>query len=270
MAVAGSDDGIRWSRFGGQLGLVLLAMVLARTVAMLSNRLLDREIDRRNPRTATRAIPSGGVSTGQALGTLAGCAAGFVVTCGFFAALYGNWWPVFLAVPVLCWIGAYPLAKRFTSLSHLWLGSALALSPLAAALAIDPPALGRQPALWLLSGVVLCWVAGFDVIYALQDLDVDRAQGLHSLPARLGWRGALRVSRLLHGTAALLLVVTTVIDPRLGAIFGLGAVITCALLVLEHATVSRSGTSRLSLAFLTLNGLISCAVGGLGIVDVMF
>jgi 4-hydroxybenzoate polyprenyltransferase len=269
MAAGPAGRSVDWSRFAGQLGLVVLAMVFARTVAMLANRLLDRDIDRRNPRTAGRVLPSGRVAAPLAMGVMAACAGCFILVCIAFGPLYGNWWPAALAVPVLAWIGAYPLLKRFTALCHLYLGSALALSPLAAALAVEPVALASQPALWLLSLMVLCWVAGFDVIYALQDVEVDRREELHSLPVRIGRRGALWISRVLHGVAIAALVAAAWVDGRFGATFAVGVVLVALLLAYEHATVARWGTSRIALAFFTLNGLISCALGGLGVADVL-
>ncbi len=268
MAGGAPDRPADWRRFGGMLLLVIAAMVLARTAAMLANRVLDRRIDARNPRTAGRAIPSGRLSLRTAVGALAAASAGFLLVCAAFGALYGNWWPAALGPPVLAWLAAYSLAKRFTSLAHLWLGSALALSPLAAALAVDPGSL-RQVPLWLLSGMVLCWVGGFDVVYALQDAEVDRAQGLYSLPGRLGPARAMWVSRLLHLGAAGLLAAAAVLDPRLGALFAAGVVMVAALLVAEHLTVARWGTRRIALAFFTLNGAISCVLGALGIADVL-
>lgn len=258
-----------WPRFGGQLALIILAMFFARTVAMLANRLLDREIDRRNPRTAGRALPSGRLSPRMALSVLLICAAMFMLICLAFGILYGNWWPSILGLPVLLWLSAYPLFKRFTWLCHFALGSALAISPLAAAVAIDPAALGRQPALWLLAAMVLLWVAGFDVIYALQDIEVDLAENLHSIPGRFGLPGALWASRLMHLLASAALIAAAAVDDRLGRLFAIGVGIVLALLIVEHATVARWGTKRIALAFFTLNGIISCILGALGIADVL-
>ncbi|MBT8484975.1 MAG: UbiA family prenyltransferase, partial [Phycisphaerae bacterium] len=148
MAAAPPATAIDWSRFGTQLALIVIAMVLARTVAMLANRLIDRRLDAANPRTAGRALPSGRLSVPLARGVLLGCAALFMVTCGLFGVLDGNWWPAGLGGPVLVWIAAYGYFKRFTAACHLYLGSALAISPLAAAIAIDPGTLATQPALW--------------------------------------------------------------------------------------------------------------------------
>ena len=269
MAARPGEAAIDWRKFVGQLALIVAAMVLARTVAMLANRLLDRRIDRANPRTAQRAIPSGRLSAGTALAVLAACAGGFVLVCAGFGVLYANWWPAILALPVLGWISAYPLLKRFTWLSHLYLGSSLAISPLAAALAIEPLALTTQPALWLLAGMVLCWVSGFDIIYALQDVNIDQQQGLSSIPARFGRSGALSISRALHVVSIACLVAALAMDARLRVVFAGGVLMVAILLLYEHLTVARWGTSKVALAFFTLNGVISCVLGALGIVDIL-
>lgn len=269
MAARPGEPTIDWRKFIGQLALIVAAMVLARTVAMLANRLLDRRIDQANPRTAQRAIPSGRLSAGIALGVLAACTGGFVLVCACFGVLYGNWWPAILALPVLGWGTAYPLLKRFTWLSHLYLGSSLAISPVAAAIAIEPLALTTQPALWLLAGMVLCWVAGFDIIYALQDVIVDQQQGLSSIPARFGPSGALRISRALHVLCVACLVAALAMDSRLRVVFAAGVTMVAILLLYEHLTVARWETSKLALAFFTLNGVISCVLGALGIVDIL-
>ena len=269
MAAQPFEASIDWGRFAGQLTLIVAAMVFARTVAMLSNRLLDRHLDKANPRTEGRAIPSGRLSVGAATGVLITCVVGFMVVCAGFGLLYDNWWPTMLGLPVLGWLSAYPLLKRFTSLCHLYLGSSLAISPIAAAIAIDPTTLTHQPALWLLGGMVMCWVAGFDIIYALQDIDIDREQGLFSMPAKLGPAGAMWISRALHGLAAIALGLVFFIDPRLHLIFGFGVAIVVLLLLYEHLTVARWGTSRIALTFFTLHGVISCLLGALGVIDVL-
>lgn len=269
-AAPGGGSTIDWRRFGGQIALIVVAMVLARTVAMLANRLLDREIDAENPRTRQRAIPSGRLAPGAARGVLAGCAGAFMMVCALFGVLYGNWWPVGLGVPVLGWISAYPLAKRYSSLCHLYLGSSLALSPLAAAVAVEPAALAHQPALWLLAAMVLFWVAGFDVIYALQDVDEDRRAGLFSLPSRVGPRSARGISLVLHVVAAGCLVAAARVDERLQMLFAIASAIVILLLAVEHATVARWGTTRIALAFFTLNGVISCVLGAAGSIDVVW
>ncbi len=272
MAAPGSDAGWRGidgSRFGGQLALIVLAMVLARTVAMLANRYLDRNIDARNPRTAGRAIPAGRLSPGQVLIAILLLGAAFALTCGGFGVFFGNWWPLILCLPVLLWISAYGWLKRFTKWCHLYLGSSLAISPLAAAIAIEPSSLGAQPALWLLALMVLSWVTAFDIIYALQDVEIDRKEGLHSIPSRLGVERGLWISRVLHLISAGALVAVWLADDRFGVLFGIGVVGVVVLLIYEHATVARWGTKKIALAFFTLNGIISCLLGVLGCLDIL-
>lgn len=267
--LAAADGGaIDWSRFGPQLSLIVACMVLARTVAMLSNRLLDRDIDARNPRTADRSLPAGTASVALARASIAISSLAFILCCGLFGILWSNWWPLLLSVPVLVWIAAYPLMKRRTAMCHIYLGMSLAMSPLAAALAISPQSWG-QPVMWLLAAMVMCWVAGFDVIYALQDVEVDRQEGLHSIPARLGVGRALWISRLLHAAAVAALVAIAATDAQLGWMFIAATIVVAALLIIEHATVGLWGTSRIALTFFMLNGLVSMVLGAAGIVDVL-
>ncbi|MHC4211273.1 MAG: 4-hydroxybenzoate octaprenyltransferase [Planctomycetota bacterium] len=269
MAAAPAGEPIVWPRFAGQFVLIVAAMIFARTVAMLSNRLLDRHLDERNPRTAGRALPSGRLAAPTALAVLLVCAGCFMAVCLGFGFIYGNWWPAGLGLPVLVWVAAYPLLKRFTALCHVYLGSALGLSPLAAALAVEPAAPVSQPALWLLAVMVTCWVAGFDIIYALQDVEVDRSLGQFSVPARWGAPAAMRASRGLHLVSAICVAAAAWIDPRLGILFAIGTAIVIALLAYEHLTVARWGTTRMAMAFFTLNGVISCVLGTLGVADVL-
>ena len=268
MAAGVTDGGIDWGRFSGQLVLVILAMVFARTAAMLANRILDAGLDARNPRTSGRAIPSGRLTPGLARTTWLASALLFMGVCILFGTRYGNWWPTALGTPVLLWISLYGLAKRFTQFCHLWLGSSLALSPIAAAIAVDPGALER-PSIWLLSVMVLFWVAGFDVIYALQDVEVDRRDKLHSMPGRLGVPRALLAARCMHVLAVAALVGATLTSPSLGLPMLVAVAIVTSLLVYEHLTVARWGTTRMALAFFTLNGMVSCLVGLVGVLDII-
>lgn len=258
-----------WDRFAGQVGLVVLCMVLARTWAMLVNRLVDRRIDAANPRTARRVFASGAVSSRDGWVMAGGCAAGFVAACGGFWAGFGNAWPLVLSVPVLGWIAFYSLTKRFTALCHLVLGAALGISPVAAAIAIDPSALVHAPTVGLLAGMVVLWVAGFDVIYALQDADFDRRTGLSSLPARLGAAKAVWISRGLHAGALACLILAARSDGRFGLVFGCAVVLVAALLVTEHVVLTRQGLRGLNMAFFTLNGVISCVLGLSGVLDLL-
>jgi 4-hydroxybenzoate polyprenyltransferase len=265
-------EGSSWGRFAGQAALVVGCMVLARTWAMLVNRLADARFDAANPRTVRRAIASGRLSSGRGWALALACAAGFVGLCAAFWVFFDNPWPTYLCVPVLAWLALYSYAKRFTMLCHVLLGSALAISPPSAALAVEPSALASSPALWLLAGMVLCWVAGFDVIYALQDVEFDRRAGLHSLPSRLGVgdagpRRAIWLVRGLHALALAFLVAAWRSEPRLGLIFGAAVALAGVLLVMEHVVLARRGLAGLPMAFFTLNGIISVTLGLAGIID---
>lgn len=259
------------------LGLIVVCMVAARTWAMLVNRLADHRLDKDNPRTARRAIASGAlrVRDGWSLALLS--AGLFLAGCAGFLVVSANPVPLILGVPVLGWIALYSYTKRFTALCHLFLGSALAISPLCAVLAIDPLTMGilggeLGPTGWsviLLCAFVALWVAGFDVAYALQDFEYDRSVGLHSVPSALGVRGSLWVSRGLHGLAYGALVRAWLVEPRFGAIFG-GAVLGVAgLLIYEHLVLAKRGVAGLPLAFFTLNGVVSLVLGVLGIVNLL-
>lgn len=251
-----------------QFALIIICMVFARTWAMLVNRLADSRIDAHNPRTAQRAIASGRLSPrdGAILTALAGIA--FCASAFLFWPLLGNPWPTYLCVPVLGFIALYSFTKRFTALCHLFLGAALALSPVAAVIAIDPAYL-QGPTIWLIAGFVLLWVAGFDVIYALQDLDFDRDVGLHSIPAALGWSRAIWLSRAMHLAAFVSIACAWLAEPRLAAIFlFLGLSPLAGLLTLEHTVLAQRGRAGIPMAFFTLNGLASLLLGIAGVLDI--
>lgn len=267
MAAYHAGDGrIIWPDFWTALVLVVVAMVFARTAAMLANRILDHRIDAKNPRTQGRAIPSGRLSLRAAIAAFGISVAGFFLVCLLFGLFRDNWWPMILGAPVLLWITSYGLFKRFTWWCHVWLGASLGLSPIASAIAVDPASLSG-PSIWLLGAMVTCWVAGFDVIYALQDQEVDRRDGLRSIPARFGANGALRISRGLHVAAAVLLYAVARTEPGFGSLFMISVGVVVTLLVIEHATVHRWGTSRMALTFVTINGVVSILVGVAGLVD---
>lgn len=273
----GAEDGgaIAWGRFGGQLGLVVVCMVFARTWAMLFNRLVDARFDAMNPRTRGRAVASGALGIRRAWGLAACSALLFVVATAGFLALYGNPWPLTLSGAVLGWIAFYSLTKRFTALCHVFLGSALAVSPVAAAIAVEPSVMLSWPigdvgrGVLLLAGFVMVWVAGFDVIYALQDLEFDRETGLHSVPSRCGWRGAIWVSRVLHGAGLVVLGLAVWVTPGLGVLTWIGVGLVAGLLAMEHVTLARRGKAGIPMAFFTYNGIVSCGLGVLGVVDVV-
>ncbi|MGD9691106.1 MAG: 4-hydroxybenzoate octaprenyltransferase [Phycisphaerales bacterium] len=256
-----------WGSFAGKLGLVVVCMVLARTWAMLVNRIADARFDVANPRTAARAVASGRLPRGSAMALAAWCAGLFVLAAGGFWLAWGNVWPALLAAPVLAWLALYSFAKRFTSLCHVLLGTALAISPIAAAIAVRPESLGATPSLYWLAGMVALWVAGFDVIYALQDTEFDRSAGLFSIPSRLGVKPALWLSRAMHAGAATLLLLAARSDSRFGVLMLVGVGIVSLLLVYEHVHLARRGQAGLEMAFFTINGIVSCVVGALGVID---
>lgn len=272
------------ARFPLQLLLIVLCMVFARTWAMLINRIADRRIDRDNPRTERRVIASGRLSPFNATIIALATAACFILGGSAFHVLFRNPWPLVLSIPVLAWIALYSYTKRFTLLCHLFLGSALAASPIAAAIAINPDLFlptafstpssgtGLQPvsmSILLLSAFVLFWVAGFDIAYALQDIDFDRRAGLHSIPARLGPRGSLWVSRAFHTAAFAFLFFAARADPRFGPIFLAAVIAVGALLIYEHIVLARRGVAGLPIAFFTVNGVVSCLLGAAGIADIL-
>jgi 4-hydroxybenzoate polyprenyltransferase len=228
--------------------LIVLCMVAARTAAMGFNRIADRRIDALNPRTAIRELPSGQISLAAAVAFTGGAAALFVALAFALRPICGWLSPVALVV-----IGGYSYGKRFTALVHLWLGVALGLAPIAATLAVSGTV---TPVAVLIAGAVATWVAGFDILYSLQDEDFDRAKGLHSIPARLGRTGALWVSGGLH-------LVTVGLLAALGPVAGLGwayaggwAAIT-GVLAWEHHLVRPGDISRIDKAFFDLNGYVS-------------
>ncbi len=266
-AVLARDPATAWSVFALQGLLVVVCMVFARSWAMLVNRLADARFDARNPRTSRRAVASGALPARAGWLIALACAALFVLAAAGFWLLMANPWPLLLALPVLGWLALYSYAKRFTALCHVLLGTALAISPLAAALAIRPAALAEVPALWWLSGMVVLWVAGFDVIYALQDVDFDRTTGLFSIPSRLGVEAALWLSRSAHLLAASCLWLAWRAEPRFGLVFAAAALLASLLLVYEHIHLARRGRAGLEMAFFTINGVVSCVIGVLGIVD---
>ena len=263
-----TPEGVPWGGMVWRLAVVVACMVFARTAAMLANRLADADIDARNARTARRAIPSGRLSRRAATVMLVASAAAFQLCTLAFPLAFGNPWPAWLAPPVLLWLLAYPFMKRFTWLCHAWLGASLAISVPAAALAMRPEAVDLA-VVWWIAGMVLLWVTGFDVIYALQDVETDRREGLFSMPARLGTGAALVLSMAMHVGALACLVQAWRAEPRLGAPFAIAVAVTAGLLVVEHATVRRWGTSRMALTFFTLNGCVSLLLGTAGVLGLV-
>jgi 4-hydroxybenzoate polyprenyltransferase len=249
----------------GIVGMILICMVTARTLAMAVNRLLDAKLDAENPRTVRRAIPAGALSRRFYIVTSALCVAIFVAATAMFFVAYHNPWPLALSIPVLAFLSAYPLLKRFTRLCHYWLGAALALAPACAWIAvrgtIAPPPL-------IMASAVLFWTAGFDIIYACQDYETDVRQGLFSVPSKIGIRRALIVARLTHAIAAAALILLGFSSPYFGWIYFSGVGLAITLLIIEHALVSEKNLSKIGVAFFTLNGVLSITLSTLGILDV--
>lgn len=248
-----------WLAAGGlpdpaTLALIVVAAVAARTAAMAFNRFIDRDIDAGNPRTAGREIPSGQLSPGYAAGLTVAASAAFVGAAFALNSLAGMLSPAVLAVLL-----GYSLVKRFSSLVHFVLGLALGLAPLGAWIAVRGDFEGNLLPVLLLFATVWTWVAGFDLIYSCQDAEFDASRGLHSIPARLGIAGALRVSRALHvlSVAALVGVATTA---GLGMVFWVAVAVAALLLAWEQSLVSADDLSRVDVAFFTLNGWVGVAL----------
>lgn len=240
--------------------LIVAAMVSARSAAMAFNRYLDADIDAKNPRTAERSIPAGRLSKNFALGFTLVSSAAFLVVCWSINRLTLIMAPVFLMVLL-----GYSWAKRFTSLCHLILGLALGLAPLGAWVAITG---SLHPAPALLGLAVMVWTAGFDVIYACQDFEFDRNQGLFSIPAKLGIHKALALSRILHLVALGILVYLGYFMEQ-GLFYWMGTLVVGGLLIYEHSLVWGGDLSKVDMAFFTLNGMVSLFFGALTIVGVL-
>lgn len=231
-----------------QWGLIVACMVTARSAAMGFNRIVDRQLDAANPRTATREIPSGAVSLSSAVTFTALSAIAFVGLSAWLHPLCG--WLSPIALLVVC---GYSYGKRFTSLVHLWLGVALGLAPIAAWIAITGTVAAAP---LVLAGAVATWVAGFDILYSLQDEEYDRGAGLNSIPARLGQVGAMRVSRALHVlTITALAALPAVVS--LAWPYWVGVAIIAGVLGWEHSLVKPGDLSRIDKAFFDLNGYVS-------------
>ena len=241
--MAGSE-GVPWSL----LAKIVAACVLARTAAMSFNRLADARVDRLNPRTSSRAVPAGELSrTFMAGATITACCL-FALCCWWINSL-----ALYLCPLALLVLLGYSYTKRFTSLCHLFLGLALGLSPVGVWVAVHEK-IELLPV--LLGLAVAFWTAGFDVIYACQDYDFDRREGLHSIPAKLGLPAALFISRLFHLlTVGLLLSLG--LQAEFGTFYWLGTGIVAVLLAYEQSLVKAGDLSRVNLAFFTLNGIVS-------------
>jgi 4-hydroxybenzoate polyprenyltransferase len=239
---------------------IVVAMVGARTAAMGLNRIIDAEIDAKNPRTSSRAIPAGLIGKGTVFS---------FVMIGILLLIYAayslNTLCLYLSPLILFFLVLYSYCKRFTALAHIVLGITIAFAPLGAWVAIQ----GRieQPAI-LLAGSVVFWLAGFDTLYALQDLEFDRANGLHSIPVRLGVNGSLWIARIFH-LVMLGLMVALYGTMNLGSFFLVGVGITALLLFYEHWLLRTGDLTKLDMAFFNMNGYISINIFVFTLIDVL-
>jgi 4-hydroxybenzoate polyprenyltransferase len=244
-----------------ELVWVTVAMIGARSLAMGLNRLIDAGVDARNPRTAGRELPSGALVPWQVLAFCAGALAVFLLAVWQLEPIVRWLWPI----PVAGFV-VYPYLKRWTWLSHLWLGAVDGLAPVGAWVAIT----GDLPLeAWILGAAVACWVAGFDLFYAFLDVDFDRAAGLHSWATRFGERGVFAGARFLHAsTVGLLALAGLGLD--VGVAYWAGVVAVGGLLLYEHLLIRPGDLRRLDAAFFTVNGVISVAFCGFVLVDVLW
>ena len=232
---------------------ITLAMIGARSLAMGLNRLIDAAIDARNPRTAGRELPSGLLSRAQVVVFCLASLALFLVAVFQLDPIVRWLWPIPVAAFVI-----YPYLKRWTWLSHLWLGAIDGLAPVGAWVAIT----GHLPwPAWALGAAVALWVAGFDLFYSLFDLEFDREHGLHSFATRFGERRLFWGARLAHAATVALLAAVG-FGLHLGTLYWLGVVAVAALLAYEHALVRPGDLRRLNAAFFTMNGIISVVFFG--------
>jgi len=240
--------------------LVLICMVTARSAAMAFNRYLDRSFDAKNPRTAIREIPKGIIAPNNALRFV-------ILNCILFitATFFINRICFYLSPVALFVILFYSYTKRFTPLCHLVLGLGLSLAPIGAYLAVT----GRFDVLPILfSLAVICWVSGFDIIYALQDVDFDKSQNLYSIPTALGKVRALRVSEILHALSAVC-VITAGIYGGFHWLYWIGIVVFIGMLYYQHSIVKPNDLSKVNIAFMTANGIASVVFGVLVIADLL-
>ena len=231
-----------------QLLWIVVAMVAARSAAMSFNRLADASIDAANPRTRTRALPTGALTEGFVRNFVILSSGGFVLAAWELNRLAFLLSPVALAILLL-----YSYTKRWTRWSHLALGIALGVAPAAAWIAVRG---SLDPRILLLTAAVTFWVAGFDVLYACQDLEVDRQAGLHSIPRYLGIGNALWVARMFH-LLMLALLAALIFVFGLGKFAVIGLIAVFLLLAYEHSLVSRDDLSKLNAAFFAMNGIIA-------------
>jgi 4-hydroxybenzoate polyprenyltransferase len=240
------------------LALLLACMVTARTAAMGMNRVADAALDARNPRTADRAIPAGRLSRRAALAMTLGSGAAFVAAAWGFYLLRGNWWPGALAPAFLVILFGYSWTKRFTFLTHWVLGLCLGLAPVGVWIALRGE-IALVPV--LIGAAVMFWTAGFDIFYSFQDIEVDRREGLYSVPARTGRQEARRAAGASHLATAALLAIIVFLPPPHGKPLGLGSLLALAVILFslaaEHLRARGASDEQVAAIFFPLNAFIS-------------
>lgn len=243
---------------------ILVCMTTARSAAMAFNRLADRRIDALNPRTAIRHLPAGLLSVRSVVVFTVVCSLGFVA--GTLLFLPRNPIPLYASLPVLAFLFGYSFTKRFTALSHFWLGAALMLAPLAAWTAIRPEAAWAPV---LLGGAVLLWVAGFDIIYACQDFQFDVRMRLRSVPSRFGVACSLRIAACCHFGMVVLLLLLPVVYDGFRTIYLSGVAVIAVLLIYEHSLVRPDDLTRVNRAFFHVNAIVSLGLLAVGVLDLL-
>jgi 4-hydroxybenzoate polyprenyltransferase len=239
---------------------ITVAMAGARALAMALNRLIDAGIDARNPRTAGRELPSGALTTTKVVAFCLGSLVVFLIAVWQLNPVVRWLWPIPVAAFVI-----YPYLKRFTWLCHLWLGAVDGLAPVGGWVAIT----GKLPwEAWALGGAVATWVAGFDIFYSLFDVEIDRAQGLHSWAVRFGERGAFLGARVMH-IATVVFLIAAGLGLDVDAFYWAGVAAVAGLLGWEHSLIRPGDLRRLDAAFFTMNGVISVAFFGFVLLDVL-
>ena len=255
--IASYRHAVTWA----MLGWTVLAFTAARFAAMGFNRIVDREYDARNPRTQMRELPRGAMTLREAWLSVAAASVVFIAAAGALNRLC-----LLLSPIALGWVFFYSFTKRFARLAHVVLGLGMSIAPVGGYLAV----VGRWSDPWwllcALATAVVTWGAGFDVLYALPDIAFDRAHGLHSIPAALGERGAIAVSRGLHAITLLSLALVGVGayqgDATAATLYWTGVLVVAALLAYEHSLVKADDLSKLDAAFFTMNGIISLLLFG--------
>jgi 4-hydroxybenzoate polyprenyltransferase len=259
-----------WARRVQEFSGIVLCMVTARSASMAFNRIVDWRLDASNPRTAMRHIPAGTLSTTSVVAFAIVASLAFIISTLLFLP---NRLPIYLAVPVLWFLLAYSFTKRFTSAAHFWLGAALMLAPVSTWIAIRGPQVAENPADLLpaivLGAAVLLWVAGFDIIYACQDVEFDKQARLHSVPVRIGVPRALHLAAVCHLGMVILLAALPWVYPQLGWIYGAGVAAVAVLLAYEHYLVRPDDLTRVNMAFFQVNAVVSIGLFAVGSLDLL-